>query len=102
MVGSALNWCFIEKSSLRQTIEDTKYQQSTDITGPPTYEGITPEKSPAHGISIDTAVVAENAKSEAIESVPSTSEQAKCDKNSNAVSVHGIIRIDIDWWSEGS
>lgn len=101
-VGSASNWCFIEKSPHRQTIEDTKYQQSTDITGPCIYDGIKPEKSPAHGISIDTADVTENANSKAIGSVPSTSEQAKFDKNSFAVSVHGIFRIDMDWWSEGS
>lgn len=86
--------CFlsVEKSLLRQTIEEnSKYQQNTEIPGTPAFEGVAPEKSPTHGISVDTTLAAEKAQSEAIENVPCTSEQAKFDKNSNAVSFYTTI-----------
>lgn len=86
-------WCFIEKSLLRQTIEENNYQQNADITGTPTYEGITPEKSPSHGISVDTTVTAEKINAETVEHAANTSEQAKFDKISNAVSFHSTHHL---------
>lgn len=85
--------CFIEKSLLRQTIEENSYQQNADITGTPAYEGITPEKSPSHGISVDTTVAAEKVNVETVEHAPNTSEQARFDKNSNAVSYHSTHNL---------
>lgn len=81
---------FLEKNLLRQTIEENKYQQKTDIIGTPAYEEISPEKSPSHCIANDGTVAVEKLKLEVIENVPSTSEQAKANKNMNAVSFHAI------------
>lgn len=83
---------FVEKSLLRQTIEESnKYQQNSDITGTTTYESVTQEKSPTQGTTVDTTVDVEKPKTETIENAASTIEQAKFDRNSNAVSFHSIL-----------